>query len=255
MNWITCSSEKHALDWKTVIQGRSCPRCLESIVPIPEAACPTCFSLDCGPACRFSNILSAPLQLASFQTFHPLYLHHSGSGAFFKRWKKSGHLQTLESLFRDAPPPALHRIRMLPVDVIFPVPQSLARIFRLKRSTSLEVAKIIQRHAHPRRPVLCAQSEPRLQQRENSGYDRFTRERLKIKTLPEKEIRGASILIIDDFLTTGSTVLEFAELLSRFGARELHLVTLAVRVRRNERILSREEPVQLSAERLESASA
>ncbi len=114
---------------------------------------------------------------------------------------------------------------------------------------------MIQNSALPHSPVLSTTTEPRPQQRENNGYERFTRERLKIKTLPENQIRGASILIIDDFLTTGSTVLEFAELLKRLGARELHLATLALRVRRDERILSREEPVQLSAERFESASA
>ena len=226
---------------------------MAGIITLPRLACPVCFSVTCSiVGCEFAAFDRTPFR---FNAFYPFYLYHSGSRPFFRRWKKAGRTFLLERLANEVRPPNLDAISGGSFDLILPMPQSAHRLIRLGRSTSGEVARLIQAQALPRIPIFETVAEPRAQQGKNSGYGRFARTPLKTKTLPEREVRGASILIVDDFLTSGSTLLEFGQILHELGARRMSVAALGVALRRDDRSLPREETVELSPQGLEAEAA
>jgi len=57
-------------------------------------------------------------------------------------------------------------------------------------------------------------------------FRKFVRNWLKIDDKVRSKILGANVLLIDDFLTSGSTLLEASKLLKDLGAKQITLITL-----------------------------
>ena len=134
----------------------------------------------------------------------------------------------LQQILTDFLSQKINNHYLLDIDLIIPVPLSkkkfLSRGFNqsdiLARGVSAKFGWVVLSDAVYRRHCLKSQVD--------LGY----RERLKnvqgvFKVKERNLIRGKKILIIDDVLTTGSTVSELAKVLKQAGAREVWGLVLA----------------------------
>ncbi len=123
---------------------------------------------------------------------------------------------------------------LLPVDVIIPVPLHRWRLLRRKynqaallalglgKSLSIPVELLMLQRARATRPQVGMKREQRLK----NVRDAFA---------VTRDVKGRTVLLVDDVLTTGATLEACSEALLQAGAQAVRVVTLA-RVNRPEQI-------------------
>jgi ComF family protein len=114
-------------------------------------------------------------------------------------------------------------------DVVMPVPLHPAR--RLERGFNQAelLARLIAGHFHLR---LDASGLERTQNtaRHRAGMDAFDRQKSvkgAFQAAPAKSLQNASVLLVDDLFTTGSTICAAAQTLLEAGAAQVQVLTLA----------------------------
>jgi ComF family protein len=127
--------------------------------------------------------------------------------------KRLNHARLLGRLLTDY---LEHRQVPMP-DLILPVPLHRQRLRERGYNQALEIARPIGRHFELAvRPRLCRRVHATPAQ---TGLDRKTRRRnLRRAFRLTGDVAGQSIALLDDVVTTGSTVTELAKLLKRSGA-------------------------------------
>lgn len=113
-------------------------------------------------------------------------------------------------------------------DLLVPVPLDKRRYRKREFNQAHLLAKVVSRRfGIPLSPFVLRRTRTTLPQ---TGLNRREREE-NVKGLfrvaKAKECRGKTILVIDDVFTTGSTANECAKVLSRAGAREVNVLTVA----------------------------
>lgn len=115
-------------------------------------------------------------------------------------------------------------------DIIAPVPLHRWRLWRRRYNQSALLALAIGRLAGKSvEPALLARrrATPTQAGRSRSGRARNVRGAFAVRPAFAESVKGRSILLVDDVLTTGATVEECARVLKRAGAAEVGVLTLA----------------------------
>lgn len=141
----------------------------------------------------------------------------------FKYQGKTDCLVSVSTLARDHP--ALEEMRE--ADLIIPVPLHPARLRERGFNQALLLARAIfpgDRRVVPRLLIRIRATAPQ------AGFDGAARRanlRKAFEVTAPGLLAGKRILLIDDVLTTGSTVNECAKTLKKAGAAEVLVITLA----------------------------
>lgn len=205
-----------------------CGACLAAIVPVRSPLCPVCGESFAGggPDHHCSRCMQ---RTPHYQRARACALYRS-----------DGHSPLIEALHRfkygrDVTlAPLLARFLAqhcpLPVDhdLIVPVPLDLARLrWRGFNQAAMLARPLARRHSRPWRPLVlrrCRRTPPQvglgLEERRRNMAGAFA-------VRDDAAVRGRSILLVDDVMTTGSTVDECAKMLRRSGARRVDVVVLA----------------------------
>lgn len=201
-----------------------CERCLGSLLPSPPL-CPAC-----GGFCPHSGCVRPWIRETSISAFHSRYLLVGRSYEVCRAWKRGGG-------------PLLDRRVLGPIsapegrfDAIVPIPHSSRRAFQLGRSPSERVAsRMADLLDVPVVRALSARPEP-VRMARLSAVDRLTlRAAFTIRPEARARVRG-TILLVDDFMTTGRTLRSAAALLRQAGAERVEAYVLGLRPARTHRL-------------------
>lgn len=153
------------------------------------------------------------------RSFTAAYLLHEEAFTFLKCWKISGGpLLDREVLKFDQA--LVMSLRSLGVDSVVPIPQKRRRYWEIQRYPSLVIAQSVARLLDV--PVVHALED-------------LTEGKAQAKSSAEERLKksfGAlipvygSVLVVDDFLTTGQTLLQASKVLCSVGAGKVHVFTL-----------------------------
>ncbi len=115
------------------------------------------------------------------------------------------------------------------IDFVIPVPLHSKKLREREFNQSGLLARLVGRHF--RKPVL----EGNLIRKKTTTpqFELDRKERLKnvkgaFAIKRREEVKGKNLLLIDDVRTTGATLKECHKVLRRAGAKEIHMLTLAV---------------------------
>jgi ComF family protein len=114
-------------------------------------------------------------------------------------------------------------------DLIAPVPMhKLKRLFRLYNQSHIlakEIAKLLKK---PLQPDLLIKSKWTQPQASLSKLEREKNLSNSLKFNTRYSIKGKNILLVDDVLTTGTTVTKCTKLLKHAGANSIYVLTIAM---------------------------
>lgn len=206
-----------------------CTACWASITPIPRPACPRCDRPFVSPAATShspghccANCTEHPPAYIEARTLYPYVPPLQDAICLLKYRGKVALVPALVRLMVNHLPP---RDRF---DVVVPVPLHPDRLRAREFNQSLLLADRIARHL--RLPfssgtlVRLASSAP---QTTLSRKERLKNLRGAFAVRDPGRIAGKRVLLIDDVFTTGATMNECANTLTRDGAAEVFALTLA----------------------------
>jgi ComF family protein len=207
-----------------------CRPCWTNIRPLGGAVCPRCgrpfasqetlaYSPDhlCGP-CR----VRLPVYTQA-RSLYPYTTPLQDAIRLFKYRKKVALAEALGDLM-DAGAPWTHP----PVDLLMPVPLHPARLREREFNQSLLLAdRLNHRLRLPLSYDNLVRSRQTLPQTELSRAVRLKNLRRAFSVLRPGEVLGKRILLVDDVMTTGTTVNECAKALRKAGASDVYVTTLA----------------------------
>lgn len=196
------------------LQGPACPRCARPFAShLASAYSPTHTCAECRtrkPA--FSKAWSG----------YPYASPLSEAISLLKYERKYGLAASLSRLLVNVLPPTLD------ADLVIPVPLHPARLREREFNQSLLLADSVARRL---RVPLCYTNLIRV--RDNPAQTslprstRLTNLRRAFQVRRSEAVRGRRILLVDDVLTTGTTLNECAKALRKAGAGDVYAVTLA----------------------------
>lgn len=135
---------------------------------------------------------------------------------------KFGHRLALAGLFADSLRDAILRAAPLSLpDILCPVPLGRQRLLERGFNQSLEIAKPLSEHLGIHlQPDLLRRTRDTAQQSSLHPDDRHknVRNAFTLNDATVELIHGKHIALVDDVMTTGTTLNEIAGLLKRFGA-------------------------------------
>ena len=139
-------------------------------------------------------------------------------------FKFSHHLyygRVLGNLWLDAA--KAHHKDFLP-DILIPVPSHIKRLRQRGFNPAYELAKPLARHLRlPLGDDICLRTRDTRPQLSRPPQERSlnVRDAFRINDRKTMDFHGKTVLILDDVMTTGSTVREIARVLRRAGARRI----------------------------------
>ena len=114
------------------------------------------------------------------------------------------------------------------VDIIMPVPLHYTRLIKRKYNQSALLAqKLSEMTAVPYDNFTLVRSRKTKPQVEVTGKERLTNVKNAFSVKNSKLVKGKRIVLIDDIMTTGSTVKECAVVLKKAGAKSVDILTIA----------------------------
>jgi len=115
-----------------------------------------------------------------------------------------------------------------PVDGVVPVPLHAERLREREFNQALALARIVCRETGwPLRWALLERIRPTRAQVGLDAVERRRNLRRAFRLRAREEAQGARLLVVDDVMTTGSTVHECARVLKRAGAETVQVLTVA----------------------------
>ena len=144
------------------------------------------------------------------------------------RWKYEGKTH-LTPFFAEWMAEGLNRFRELnSLDLLIPVPLHPRRLRGRGFNQALLLAKELSRRTGiPASHAILKKKRPTLPQVNLSGAEREKGLKGTFHVAEKKELRGKSVLLIDDVYTTGTTVNECSRVLLEGGAEKVDVFTLA----------------------------
>jgi ComF family protein len=205
-----------------------CLRCRDALTTDPHATCPRCagtvgpfVALEGGcTSCRddsfhFDSAVRLGPYVGPLREVILRLKHGSGEGI----------AELLGELWAAHAEP---RLRDLRADAIIPVPLHWLRHWRRGYNQSEALARALsERLQVPCRPRWLRRIRNTPQQTSQSPIARVENVRGAFHGRPHPELRGKTILLVDDVLTTGSTASEAARALRQAGARKVVVAVLA----------------------------
>ena len=189
-----------------------CARCAAELPWLPAAQCPQCAApTPGGRVC--GNCLSHPPR---FDAVTAAFVYEWPLAPLIHRYKYGGTL-ALAGLFAHA----LAARVSAPVDLIIPMPLAPQRLAERGFNQALEVARIVSRLKHiPLAPHACRRVRESMPQATLPWSERARNVRGAF--VCDEDLTGLSVAIVDDVMTTGTTLNELARNLRKAGAREIH---------------------------------
>lgn len=221
-----------------LIYPRTCLLCGMRIAPFEACVCTEC-ALGMAHYSELhthatERLLGSPLVQSLSSPF--AYQHESTTHRLITALKYEGIEEAAGFIVRTAH----HRQALLPppegIDGILPVPASRKRMIQRGFNQATLLARALQ-HYYPVsliENVILRTSESvsqtklsREERRENARLSY----RLTTKSKRLKALEGKRLLLVDDVLTTGATLLTICDLLEQIGVREVHVFVGAVAIR------------------------
>ncbi len=115
------------------------------------------------------------------------------------------------------------------IDFIVPVPLHKKRLREREFNQSLLLARLVGKHFH--KPILesnLMRMRMTIPQVELDQKERLKNMQGAFRVKSPEAFKGKNILLIDDVRTTGATVKECYKMLKQAGAKEIHILTLAI---------------------------
>lgn len=220
---LSCISCNHTPDTNTF---PLCRLCYISLLSAPKL-CPHCGKSACRASiCEFPWIQPHPRWIDSFFAFH--FLTQRGLQVL-RSWKKKGGLRFDRIVLNQDKISSLktHLNQYPRVDFITPIPHSLERVWQLRHHPNHKFAKFLSTHLHiPHLPTLTTHKKK--SQAKLTLVERFQNQIHHQLICHQSEIQDKNIVLIDDFKTSGQTLLSAARYLKQRGANQIHAVTLGI---------------------------
>jgi predicted amidophosphoribosyltransferase len=205
-----------------------CKNCRDHLIPA-KSLCQSCGAITCPPL----NCQRPWARHACIQSFAAHYLAIGQSHEIIRRWKtRSGplfdHLILNSISLRTSPT----------FNSIVPIPQLLNRGFHLGRNPARKVAlALAKKYQVPVVDALRVRELLPQRQAQLSLYERTkTPNRFELN---EPCLLGRSVLLVDDFMTSGHTLRRAADILQSARIQEIHVFCLAARPKLSSQTQSR----------------
>lgn len=199
-----------------------CERCKNALIPCPSL-CEQCAS----PACPDHRCLHPWNSHQLINSYSSAYLLLSDCYRVLKKWKTRRGLLFDRQVLNYTPSP-----RDLQAQAVIPMPQNIKRSWLLGGSPAEVISSQIAREL--KIPVLKCLLPPMRtlsRQAELSAEDRI-KNSLEFK--PSSRFaqlpRGATVILVDDFMTTGHTLRKAAYTLKAGGVGQIHAYCLGIRL-------------------------
>lgn len=222
------------LVWTGLIDLLYPPRCLHCRRRAPKAALPLC-----GPCLRRMEHPS-PEDVANHLARLPAGGTALNGAVPLWRFERDGPLQAVQHALKYGNRPrygialgrlmgAAYEAAGAPVPTaVIPIPLHRARYLERGYNQSATLARGVgDALGVPVRPGLLMRSRPTRSQTNLSRAERWQNVSGAFVTPQAAALTKASLLLVDDVLTTGSTALAAAQVLQAAGAAAIHLTTLA----------------------------
>ena len=220
-----CVSCRTSLD-----QGLLCGDCLESAVRITAPFCQVCSR-------PYTGEMGAPFSCPDCEDHPPAfdcvatrYQANSIVRDLIHRFKYSGEFH-LRQLLANWLEEALSdpRISQEPFDALVPVPLHATRIRERGYDQIAALVEVVAKRSH--RPVWSCLRRSRYTESQTrfSRKERLQNLRNAFELRKGTSVLGKRLLLVDDVLTTGSTLDECARILKAHGAKSVRAITVARR--------------------------
>jgi competence protein ComFC len=116
------------------------------------------------------------------------------------------------------------------IDIVIPVPIFWLRMFKRKFNHSAYLAQLIADiYSFSYNPFILQKIKHTKPQMQLNGLSRLKnlKNTFSVNTKYNNLLKNKKILLIDDVVTTGSTIYECSKILKRAGAKEVHILVLA----------------------------
>lgn len=210
-----------------------CEACRSALLPAPPL-CPKCGSPVCVAENKCENPwLSRPTLI---QSYTALYLLIEPGYTVLKAWKRSGGSLLDRRILHWSDEARCRALQNFEgADAIVAIPQRLSRVWKLGRSPAQSVATWLSMETGL--PIQNLLTPPLLNRSGRRQAERSAQERmenplrfgLKLKIVRENQI--SSVILVDDFMTSGRTLKAAAEALRNAGVRRVDVFCLGLRPR------------------------
>lgn len=210
---------------------RLCPRCHDRLSYMEQHICPNCaISMDrYTPAFdkAYERLYGTPL----FGELYSSFVYKRGGSVQHLIYSFKYHNERSLAKFFIQHSKIEERLPSKAYDAIIPVPISSSRLrtrgynqaLLLSKELSIELGVKVLEGIILRRPHNSSQTRLRRLERSDNAHRAFyAREDMGI------DLKGKSILLVDDILTTGSTLLSVCDLLERLGVAQVDVYVAAV---------------------------
>ncbi len=208
--------------------GGLCPRCWQTVRFIERPWCErlgTPFPLDLGPGTLSAGAIAHPPAFDRARSA----VHYDGPIPDLVQAFKYADRTDLAPMFAGW----MMRVGaelIAEADLIAPVPLHRRRLFRRRfNQAGLLAAEIARRSGKPFRPGVILRVRATRQQvgLSRESRDENVRGAFRVPDAAKRELKGRSILLIDDVFTTGATLEAATRPLRRAGAAAVDVLTLA----------------------------
>jgi len=205
-----------------------CPECIRALTDDPHFTCPRCASTVGEHAEVAAGCTDCRDERLHFDPTFRLGAYDGALRDVILTVKRRDGEMMGESLGRLWARHHAERFRALGVGVVIPVPlhwwRRMRRGHNQAEHLSAAVAKML---GAEHRPRWLRRIRPTPSQVNQSPTSRRTNVRGAFKAARQAVLKGRSVLLIDDVLTTGTTASEAARALREAGAQPVHVAVLA----------------------------
>ncbi len=214
-----------------------CPECLNSLVPIRLAQC-----VLCGERLAPAQLLIGNGQSQACCEYPPNFDRAVSYGEYESGLRGLIHLLKYDGVIPAAKPlgkllaDSIEQLRLTDADaLVIPVPLHSSKRRERRFNQAELIARAALKHLPPQfaldRNVLVRERATRSQ----VGLDREARIQNMhgaFRVIDPQRINGRTVIVVDDVMTTGTTVSECARVLKRAGAARVYAATVARTLKR-----------------------
>ena len=202
-----------------------CHHCLPDLAYITSPQCSCCgVPFPSGQDHLCGDCLQ---DIFSFDLARSVFLYRQPVNTLLTRFKFGGQLSSLDNL-SVLVQQADTALSFEEPDLILPVPLHISRLRNRGFNQSLLIARsCFQDWRAKIRPDLLQRHQATIPQTSLSGKARRNNLKGAFTVNRPGEVDGRNVLLVDDILTTGSTVDECAKVLRKAGAKRIEIFTIA----------------------------
>lgn len=214
-----------------------CPECLASLAPIRIAQC-----VLCGERLAPAQLLIGNGQCQACCEYPPNFDRAVSYGEYQQGLRDLIHLLKYDGVLPAAKPlgkllaACVEQLRLCEFDaLIVPVPLHSSKRRERRFNQSELIARAALKHLPPRFELARNVIERQRPTRSQVGLDREARIQNMhgaFRVTAPQRIKGRTVIVLDDVMTTGTTVSECARVLKRAGAEKVFAATVARTLKR-----------------------